>query len=114
MNITFVEGGEELLDRVAPLWEKLNEHHVGISTFFKEDLGKRTFSQRNQQWIQKAKHGFLRIDLAMEKTSDKAIGYCVTVIHEDYGEIDSLFVDETFRKNGSRKLPYLIAVGLAR
>ncbi|WP_407309688.1 hypothetical protein [Desulfosporosinus sp. SB140] len=42
MNITFVEGSKELLDRVAPLWEKLNEHHVGISTFFEEDLGKRT------------------------------------------------------------------------
>ncbi|WP_407312214.1 GNAT family N-acetyltransferase [Desulfosporosinus sp. SB140] len=100
MNVTFVEGSEELLDRVAPLWEKLNEHHVGISTFFKEHLGKRTFNQRNQQWIEKAKHGFLRIDLAVEKTSDKVIGYCVTVIHDDYGEIDSIYVEETFRKMG--------------
>ena len=100
MNITFVEGGEELLNRVAPLWEELNEHHADISTFFKDDMSKRTFDQRNKQWIEKATQGFLRIDLAIEKSTDKAIGYCVTVIHEGYGEIDSIYVDETFRKTG--------------
>ncbi|MDQ7094361.1 GNAT family N-acetyltransferase [Desulfosporosinus sp. PR] len=100
MDITYVEGGEELLKRVAPLWEKLNEHHAGISTFFKDDIAKRTFEQRNEQWIAKAIQGFLRIDLAIEKRSDKAIGYCVAVLHEGYGEIDSLYVNEAFRKMG--------------
>lgn len=65
MSVKYVEGGEELLDKVNPLWKKLNEHHVGISTFFKDDLSKRTFNQRNEQWVKNAKQGFLRIDLAI-------------------------------------------------
>lgn len=98
MSVKYVEGGEELLDKVNPLWKKLNEHHVGISTFFKDDLSKRTFNQRNEQWVKNAKQGFLRIDLAIEKSSDKTIGYCVTVIHDDYGEIDSIYVEKLLEK----------------
>ena len=100
MDIIYVEGGGELLGRVGSLWEKLNGHHVMQSTFFKDDISNRSFNQRNEQWVKKAKQGFLRIDIAIEKSSNKAIGYCVTIIHDDYGEIDSIYVDQSFRKMG--------------
>jgi len=75
VRIQFVVGSEELLDRVSPLWIKLNEHHVGISTFFQDDILKRTFDQRKVQWVNKMKEGLLRIDLAVKETSGESIGY---------------------------------------
>jgi ribosomal protein S18 acetylase RimI-like enzyme len=99
-RIKYIEGHEELIDDVEPLWKRLNEHHQGISTHFSCQIGQVTFSQRRSHWLYNLKSGQLRIDLAQIQDSNALVGYCVTKIIADLGEIESLYVDEPFRKMG--------------
>lgn len=34
VDISYLEGGQELLEKVAPLWMSLNEHHQNTSKHF--------------------------------------------------------------------------------
>jgi len=100
VNIRFLEGGEELLEQVGPLWKRLNEHHQNISTHFSQQIHQVTFAQRKEHWLQETKSGQLRIDLIQTEDSNKFIGYCVTICNQTHGEIESIFVDDTYRKMG--------------
>jgi ribosomal protein S18 acetylase RimI-like enzyme len=55
---------------------------------------------RKSHWLNNLKSGHLRIDLAQIQDSNALVGYCVTKIIADLGEIESLYVDEPFRKMG--------------
>ena len=59
-----------------------------------------TFFQRKSYWLINLKSGQLRIDLPQIEDSHAVVGYCVTIINEDLGEIESLYVDQPFRKMG--------------
>jgi len=100
VNLRFLEGGEELLDKVGPLWNRLNSHHKNMSAHFSEQLHQVTFTQRKEHWLQKIQSGQLRIDLIQTEDSNEFIGYCVTICNQTYGEIESIFVDDTYRKMG--------------
>lgn len=99
-DVRFVEGSTELLDKVESLWKKLNKHHQTIATLFQDSISQMTFEQRRAHWLERAKSGLLRIDIALLQDSEGAVGYCVTTIDNDLGEIESIFIDESFRKLG--------------
>ena len=99
-DVRFVEGSTELLDKVESLWKKLNKHHQTIATLFQDSISQMTFEQRRAHWLERAKSGLLRIDIALVQDSEGAVGYCVTTIDNDLGEIESIFIDESFRKLG--------------
>jgi len=99
-DVHFIEGSTELLDRVGPLWKMLNKHHQTISTLFQNSISQMTFDQRRAHWLKRAEFGLLRIDIAVLEGSEEPIGYCVTTIDNDLGEIESLFIDEAYRKIG--------------
>ncbi|WP_088226171.1 GNAT family N-acetyltransferase [Desulfosporosinus sp. FKB] len=99
-DVHFVEGSAELLDKVGLLWKKLNIHHYTISTHFRDSMALMTFDQRKASWLSRTETGQLRIDIAVLREPEEPIGYCVTTIDNDIGEIESLFVDEAYRKMG--------------
>ena len=97
-GIFYIEVGEQGLDRIKPLWEKLMGHIKVRSTYFSEWFEMRTFEQRKAELLRKAAQGKLRIDLAMD--GKQGIGYCISSISHRIGEIDSIFVEETRRSSG--------------
>ncbi|AFM41053.1 acetyltransferase [Desulfosporosinus acidiphilus SJ4] len=100
-DVHFVEGSAELLDKVGLLWKKLNIHHQTISTHFRDSMALMTFDQRKASWLSRTESGQLRVDIAVLREPQEPIGYCVTTIDNNMGEIESLFVDEAYRKMGS-------------
>ena len=51
--------------------------------------------------MDKSSGGATRIDLAQDKINGNLIGYCVSTISKDNrGEIDSIFIEEDYRRSG--------------
>jgi diamine N-acetyltransferase len=95
--ICYVAGDAEILDLVAPLWEELNRHHQTLSEHFSEVIAERSFADRRAELLKKSSDGRLRVDLARTGTGD-CIGYCIASIDcHRTGEIDSIFVQPSFR-----------------
>jgi ribosomal protein S18 acetylase RimI-like enzyme len=100
-NISYVSGDERLLDDVKELWESLNEHHRKSAVHFAEHYSKFTFDDRKVSLVKKAQMGQLRVDLAVNEASCKYLGYCISSVdNEGTGEIESIYVDEDYRKHG--------------
>jgi len=97
-GICYIEVGAQNLDRIKPLWEKLMEHIKLRSTYFREWFRTRTFDQRKAELLRKAAEGKLRVDLAID--GGRGIGYCVSSISYGVGEIDSIFVEDSYRLSG--------------
>ena len=99
MNIEYSETDREGIDIIAPLWEKLNEHHGGISRHFSFDYPRRTWENRKKELLSEAAD--LRVDLATEISTGLLVGYCVSSITDDsLGEIESIFVELDYRRHG--------------
>lgn len=101
MNIEYSVTDEEGIDIVAPLWEKLNEHHGGISRNFSYDFPSRTWEHRKKELLGEAADGKIRINLANDTDNGILVGYCISSIKQDgTGEMDSIFVEVDYRRNG--------------
>lgn len=60
-----------------------------------------TFDQRRSVWLEKSKHGQLRVDLVKDQDSNDFVGYCVsTTTNTGVGEIESIYVEFTYWKQG--------------
>jgi ribosomal protein S18 acetylase RimI-like enzyme len=104
MDTEFIEGNQDLLDWISPLWTKLNAYHRRKSRQFVVYYNQLTFQQRKAVLIAKAQNGLMRVELVRLKEADNYFAYSVTTItatHE--GEIESLYVDEPFRRMGIGK-----------
>ncbi len=100
-NVGYFPGGEEFLADVKPLWEQTRDFHSDVSLYFSSKFGQQNFNARKAGLQEKSLQGKIRIILAKDLDCDKYIGYCVSIIdREDIGEIDSLFVEPFYRKNG--------------
>jgi len=100
-GIIYIEGDEELLDQIKPLWEALNRHHLDLSMNFKQYYLDMTFPKRKTDLLKKAALGKIRISIAIDVASGQNVGYCISGINnERMGEIKSIFVSEIYRRNG--------------
>ncbi|MDP4093289.1 MAG: GNAT family N-acetyltransferase [Bacillota bacterium] len=100
-NISFVSGQLELLDIVKPLWEKLNNHHSNVNKSFSESIKKRSFETRAQDFLDRAPTQRFRVEVAYDSGKNEYIGYCISSVSDkNVGEIDSIFIDETYRGKG--------------
>ena len=98
-KIEFKVGGEELLDEVKPLWEKLNEQHAQGSSHFSALFRKRGFAERKQSLLENKIA--VRVEMARETNSGRLVGYCIsTISQKKIGEIDSIFIETDFRGIG--------------
>jgi ribosomal protein S18 acetylase RimI-like enzyme len=96
-NFEIHSGAAELLDRVGTLWRQLRDHHASRSTDWSDDFAAADFSQRSASL--KNKGVKLRVDLLSHAGRD--VAYCVSTIDQSgTGEIDSLFVEESYRRQG--------------
>ncbi len=100
-NIKYRETAQQDLDLIAALWQKLNDHHGSISQYFSDRYPRNTFERRKQELLKKSSGGSMRIDLAQNAATGDLIGYCISTVTADgTGEIDSIYVEEDYRRNG--------------
>lgn len=100
-NIIFKEYGLEILDRIGPLWEKLNQYHRNVSTNFSGDFNRFTFSQRKHMIINESEKSTFKIITAESKVNGEIIGYCISSISPNkVGKIESLYVEPAHRGHG--------------
>jgi len=93
--------GEDGLDAIRPLWEKLRAHHVPLLSKFSGDAPPFNFEPRKQEILGKAAAGKIRVELVSAAPDAVDIAYSVsTVTAGGRGEIDSMFVEERFRCHG--------------
>jgi len=100
-EIKYISGDTQLLDRIRPLWQKLNDHHQFISTYFTEGFAKFSFDTRKKYLLEEAEKGEFRVDIAIDKNTDRDIGYCITTaVPKGKGELESIFVVGKYRELG--------------
>jgi ribosomal protein S18 acetylase RimI-like enzyme len=95
-----VTGSRELLDLVQPLWEKLNKHHEANSRNFSDRFKNFKFEDRKSRFTQ---DNSLQVKIDLIKNMEKGlyVGYCITTIDKELtGEIESIFVEQDYRKCG--------------
>jgi ribosomal protein S18 acetylase RimI-like enzyme len=95
------------IDCIRPLWFLLNEYMSTRTTYFRSHFEQMTFEKRKAYFEKVASAGSLCIDLAFNvRDRDRYVGYCVSSLlmektGEITGEIESIFVDESYRSRGS-------------
>ncbi|MDF2520580.1 MAG: GCN5-related N-acetyltransferase [Clostridia bacterium] len=98
-NIYLLEGGQELIQEIEELWQKLNIHHMEGTQHFKEKFKEFTFEYRKKKLIDKAAEGEIKVLLAIDRDTERKIGYCVSTFNpEGTGEIESIFIDKEYRR----------------
>jgi diamine N-acetyltransferase len=99
MNVNFNEIGIQDIIRIKQLWSKLNAIHSVTSPFFSDEYASKSFDHRVDELSEKSRRGIIKIFIAQDKDTDIIIGYCVCSSIESTGEIDSIFVEDEYRKN---------------
>ena len=103
-NYTFIKGGAEYLDLIRPLWDKLNELHSDIADSFSLRFRDLDWNKCKKELIDQS--GEMLVDYVLDQPNNQVIGFCITRIYKNEdttGEIDSLFVEEEYRKAGVGK-----------
>ncbi|AFS78213.1 acetyltransferase, GNAT family [Gottschalkia acidurici 9a] len=96
-SIEYIKGGKELLKSIEPLWEKLNNHHIKKSIYFKEQFRELSFKERKRA-MEKGEEKVFFITLARDIVIDKYIGYVIAHISKDnIGEVDSIYIEDEYR-----------------
>lgn len=98
--ILYYETDETDLDYVKELWETFKHIHQLKSRYFFQDYENIGFDNRKEQLLKKSENGILRVDLAVDSINEKVVGYCISSISNEIGEIDSLYVEEKFNSMG--------------
>jgi diamine N-acetyltransferase len=100
MNIRYIELDNDHIDSIKPLWEKLRDHHRELSPYFPERYVEFTFQERKKDLLKKSENGILRIETAYDESTEQLIGYCISSIDEQIGEVDSIYLEENYRSTG--------------
>ena len=99
-SFQYISGGEELLNIVKDLWEKLNNYHKEKSIHFKNHYFGFTYDMRKEALLKKSELGKIKVDIVKDLDNGAIIGYCISTIDgNDVGEIDSLYVEDEYRGN---------------
>ncbi len=89
------------IELIRPLWIQLNRHHHTNARAFRDIYARWTFDDRKAYFVKISERGSLRIDLAFDPEPGLYAGYCVSSLSEDRaGEIESFYVEETYRSLG--------------
>lgn len=99
MDIEYSEISRDEIFLIENLWIRLNRLHSEISPFFAEEYARKKFSDRKDELLKKGDAGILKIMIAKDKETRVIAGYCICSVIQETGEIDSIFVEETWRKH---------------
>lgn len=97
MNITLVEKDINEIQCIKPLWEKLNLIHFNNSVYFKSKYENFTFEKRMESINKRAENGILKLHVILNKDTMEYVGYCLSSIEDNIGEIESIFIEEQYR-----------------
>jgi ribosomal protein S18 acetylase RimI-like enzyme len=96
-EITLLTGGPELVDRIEPLWWQLRQHHADLPTIWRATILDSSFDSRRTRLQVKAPQEIL---VVIASSGDNDVGYCVSSINNEVGEVESIFVAEAHRRHG--------------
>jgi ribosomal protein S18 acetylase RimI-like enzyme len=83
------------------LWRRLNEYHRDRSPHHAGHFVEMTFEMRKRHLLEKSRGGALHIDLVKDIDVNIIVGYCVSTVSENHqGEIDSIFIEQDYRRHG--------------
>jgi len=100
INVEYIEGSQEVLYLIQPLWERLKDYHRNKSKYFADTYANKRFQDRVNELTDDSKVG-MKVNLAKDKDTGQYIGYCISTINKEMiGEIDSLYVEKEYRKQG--------------
>lgn len=100
MNLQIKQTDLSEIDLIQPLWEKLNLLHYDLSQNFKQRFADMSWEKRKTKLLDKSE------EIMIETVRDEnniLIGYCISTIEKGNnltGEIDSVYVEESYRKLG--------------
>ena len=98
------QGNVDNLDLIRPLWEKLNQLHFELSPHFKKRFQDMNWDKRKHKLLEKSKD--ILFDYVIDEIDSKIVGFCISTIDKEdnkIGEIDSIYIDEDYRKTGIGK-----------
>jgi len=100
-DIQYIEGNEELLDQIEPLWLKLSEHHQTVTKYFSYSFSPFTFQRRKAVLLNKVRGEFIKVDLAKDTDTGRIVGYCLSTIVDTgigkEGEVESIYIEPEYR-----------------
>ncbi len=100
-KITYIHGGQNLLDQVRAMWEELNRYHCECSTHFREHYLGMTWQKRKYTLKKHALDGVLSVEIALDGSTGQKVGYVISTVNKDgTGEVESIYVDATYRGLG--------------
>jgi len=100
MNICIVQKSINEIELMKPLWELLNSIHLDKSINFKRKYEEFTFDKRIQSIYEKSQKGKIKLDMLLNSDNGIYIGYCLSSIEDNAGEIESIYVGSQYRKYG--------------
>ncbi|MFP4460660.1 MAG: GNAT family N-acetyltransferase [Thermotogota bacterium] len=98
-NITLEILSNNTIDILKPLWEELRDYHQQHSVHFAERFKNFTFETRKEGLLKKD-----ALHLLTAKEGVSHIGYCISSIDQNEGNIESLYLKPDFRKLDLGKL----------
>jgi diamine N-acetyltransferase len=100
INVEYIEGSQEVLYLIQPLWERLKDYHQNKSKCFADNHANKRFQDRINELTDNSKVG-MKVNLVKDKDTGQYIGYCISTINKEMiGEIDSLYVEKEYPKQG--------------
>lgn len=100
MQIRIDEKSKEDIPLIKPLWEKLNLLHCKKSVNFKEKYRNWTFEERMRLLQEKIDNSLVKLDMLYDEEAEQYRGYCLSLIFEGKGTVESLYIDEGCRHHG--------------
>lgn len=99
--MSIIRINKDNLNSIKHLWEKLRDIHTEDSRYFKDRYRNMTFEKRCGKF-----NALDDNDLLIELITDgeTTVGYCITSIQNNVGEIDSLYVEDSHRNKDYGKV----------
>lgn len=99
--ITIIRGDANELDLVKALWEKLIALHQEAAPYFKERFQDMNWDKRKKNLLDKS--GKLLFEYVIDTAKRTVVGYCISTVDKEngtIGELDSIFLDKEYRRQG--------------
>ena len=97
MNISLVEKDINEIQLIKPLWEKLNLINFNKSVYFKSKYEKFKFEKRMESINRISENGTVKLDVILDNDTMEYVGYCLSLIEDNIGEIESIFIEKQYR-----------------
>lgn len=98
--IQIIDISYEEIEAIRDLWEKNRQYHEKSSEYFKDLYRSINFDQRTEAFSRLNED---TIKITVAKNENEYIGYCISTIIDNKGEVESVHVDETKRGQGIGK-----------